>query len=308
VTRLPSLALLFVLGCGERPLEPRDPTPGVPHWTIQTFNVEAGDHDDSATVKAVGAADADVVCLQETTPEWQAAIEERYLERYPYQLFQHNFPDPGAAGLAVLSRFPVRDGGWHPSSKGWFPGWHVLVDTPDGTFQILNVHLRSAHTGQGNIASSYLSSGSDHVEELAAFVSHCPEGTPTVVLGDFNEGVGGRAVEYLEDRGFDNALPLFHPGQHTWRKPSVANQFTQTLDHILFDGSFAPLNAWVLDIGHSDHLPVIAHLEAAHPWATSKTETELDRDPPLMPNFPKRSELGLEGAAPARFRELDLGR
>jgi hypothetical protein len=34
-------------------------------------------------------------------------------------------------------------------------------------------------------------------------------------------------------------------------------------DHILFDGSFEPIDAWVVRAGSSDHLPVVAHLEAS---------------------------------------------
>jgi hypothetical protein len=36
-----------------------------------------------------------------------------------------------------------------------------------------------------------------------------------------------------------------------------------TIDHVLFDRSFIPLNSWVENIGHSDHLPVLAHVEVA---------------------------------------------
>ena len=39
-----------------------------------------------------------------------------------------------------------------------------------------------------------------------------------------------------------------------------------TIDHILFDRAFVPLNAYVLDSGNSDHLPVVAHLEASDVW------------------------------------------
>jgi endonuclease/exonuclease/phosphatase family metal-dependent hydrolase len=46
----------------------------------------------------------------------------------------------------------------------------------------------------------------------------------------------------------------------------VGGQFTQTLDHIFFDPQFESLNAWVVNAGGSDHLPVMAHLEAIRPW------------------------------------------
>ncbi|MEZ4222798.1 MAG: endonuclease/exonuclease/phosphatase family protein [Polyangiaceae bacterium] len=259
---------LLLLGCGERPLEPRDPTPGVAHYLFKTYNIEAGDSGDGATLKAVGAGDPDVVVLQEVNPAWEDALRAYYTERYPFQLYRaKDIPDPGAAGLGVLAKFPVRDGGWHPGVKSdWHPGWHVLVDTPAGTIQILNVHLRSAHTGNGNVVKSYLSTNSDHSYQMSLFYEQCGVEIPTLVMGDFNEGVDGGGVEYLEARGFRNALPLYHPGQFTWRHTSIANQFTQTLDHALFNDAFEPLNAWTQNLGHSDHIPVLVHLEAAYPW------------------------------------------
>lgn len=258
------LCALSAVACGERPLEPRDPTPGVPHFRVQSYNVESSDHDDPDTIGAVGKNDADVVCLQETTPDFEAVLQERYADQYPYQLYRHHWPGP--AGLAVLSKFPVEDSGWHAGPNGWHPAWHVIVDTPDGKFQILNVHLRSKSEGNGNIVSSYLSSNDDHLYEIDLFMQQCNNGLPSIVLGDFNEGLGGVALRYLEDRGYRNILPLYRPGQHTWRHSSVANQFTQTLDHILFDTAFEPLNAWVSNVGGSDHLPVVAHVEAAYDW------------------------------------------
>lgn len=274
-----ALCALPALACGERPLEPREPTPGVPHYTIQSYNVESGDEDDPGTVAAVGKNHADIVCLQETTPEFELVLRERYADEYPYQLYQHNEPNPGAAGLAVLSKFPVIDSGWQAGPNGWHPAWHVIVSTPSGKLQILNLHLRSKHDGNGNIVSSYLSSNDDHLYEIQLFTKQCDNGLPSIVLGDFNEGLGGVAVRWLEDRGYTNALPLYRPGQHTWQGSSVANQFTQTLDHILFDGAFEPLNAWVSNIGNSDHLPVVAHLEAAYEWEPLPAPV-LSRDEP----------------------------
>jgi endonuclease/exonuclease/phosphatase family metal-dependent hydrolase len=257
---------LLSLACGERPLEPRDPTPGVPHYVVKSYNIRAGDHGLSGTVSAIGAGKADVIFLQEVTPQWEDVIRSTYTERYPHQLFKANIPDPGAAGLGVISRFPLRDSDWHPGPNGWYPAWHVYVDTPSGAFQVFNVHLRSGHEGNGNVIQSYLSAGDDHVEHLQTFVDELFNGTPSIVLGDFNEGVDGDAVQYLEDRGFRNALPLYHPGQYTWRHDSIANQFSQTLDHVLFDSSFEPLNAWIQNIGDSDHIPVVAHVEQAYVW------------------------------------------
>ncbi len=103
----------------------------------------------------------------------------------------------------------------------------------------------------------------DHDFEIRLFMSQSTDSVPTLVVGDFNEGPNGSAVRYLEKVGFQNALPLYHPGEPTWRYGRwTIVQFTQELDHILFDGSFEPVDAWVVNAGASDHLPVVARLEA----------------------------------------------
>jgi endonuclease/exonuclease/phosphatase family metal-dependent hydrolase len=258
--RASSLLLLPALcsGCGEAPLEPREPTPGVPHFVIQTYNVELHAYDDAATVAAVGAANADVIALQETTANWQRVLADTYGDEYPYMLF-HGQSSSG--DLAILSRFPLEDRGVLPGPNGWHPAWHVLVDSPVGPVQLLNVHLRSYFNGTSNTVESYLTVGDDHLESIEYFTEECDPDGVNVVLGDFNEDEDGPAVRYLEERGYEDALPLYHPGQGTWRHASLAGQLTKALDHIVFDGRLRPLNAWVEVAGNSDHIPVIAHLE-----------------------------------------------
>ncbi|GMV16526.1 MAG: hypothetical protein AMXMBFR56_47500 [Polyangiaceae bacterium] len=258
---------LLALGCGERPLEPRGPTPGVPHYRFVTYNIAHFTSGDP-TLSAVGETNGDVIALQEVDPSWRAQLIERYCAEYPYMLFH---AAGGPEGLGVLSRYPLAQGGFLPAPEDWHPAWHTVVQTPSGPIQILNVHLRALFDGSSDPVGSYFNTGDDHVYEMDLFVSALAEDTPTVVLGDFNEGVGGPAIGFLEARGYRNALPLYHPGQPTWRAPSVANQMQMTIDHILFDGAFEPLDSFVLDRGASDHLPVVAHLELPGAVAHSRS-------------------------------------
>lgn len=253
------LALLPVFACGPIPLEPRDPDPGVPHFVIETYNIQDTSSGDPATLEAVGAANADVICLQEVTPVWEQALRTRYEEAYPFMMF-HALD--GSEGLGFLSRFPLTDLGFHEEVHGWHPAWHAQADMDMGAVQILNVHLRSLFTGRDNAVTAYLSTSSDHLEEVQGFSAACEAGFPTLVVGDFNEEPDGSAVSFLEGKGFQNALPLYHPGQPTWHD-TPSWQMEQTIDHVLFDHAFIPLNSWVENIGHSDHLPVLAHVEAA---------------------------------------------
>lgn len=253
--------LLVATGCGPAPLEPRDPTPGVPHLLVESYNIQDTSQGDLVTLEAIGEVSADIVCLQEPTAIWEKAIRARYADAYPNMLFR---TDEGAGGLGVLSRFPIEDLGFHTDPHGWHPAWHLQVETTMGPVQLLAVHLRSVMSGRSSKSEAYFNSTSDHLQELQAFTASCTQGLPTLVMGDFNEQPDGESVGYLEGRGFRNALPLYHPGQPTWHYPP-AWQVEETIDHILFDHAFAPLNSWVVQDGHSDHMAVVAHLEAAPP-------------------------------------------
>jgi endonuclease/exonuclease/phosphatase family metal-dependent hydrolase len=138
------------------------------------------------------------------------------------------------------------------------PGWIVHVETPGGRVQVVHVHLRSLFNGTRDWISNYFATGGDHVWETRMFLERALPEMPTIVAGDFNESPKGDAVKLLEGRGFENVLPMFRPGQSTWSARSVG--YEMTIDHVMVDRSFDPLNAWVERRGGSDHLPVIAHV------------------------------------------------
>jgi endonuclease/exonuclease/phosphatase (EEP) superfamily protein YafD len=253
------MAGLVVCGCGQPPLSPSPPTPGAPQLTVMTYNVEFHSAGEPTTLEAIGAESADVIAMQEITPDMADLISTRYAGTYPYQLFA---PAGGTDGLAVISRYELVDRGIHPGPGGWHPAWHVDVDVPGIPLQLLNVHLRSLLSGNSGALQSYLSTGSDHVLEIDDLSARCDAGLSNLVVGDFNEGPGGDAVGFLESEGYANVLPAFHPGQPTWRYRSVAGQLEESVDHILYDETLRPLDAWVEVKGRSDHLPVLAHFEA----------------------------------------------
>ncbi len=253
-------ALALLAGCIEPPaMQPRAPTPGVPYVTVTSFNVDLKRFEDVDTIEAIGATDADVVCLQEVSAGWRDVLRTTWHEAYPFMAFEGE----ASSGLAVLSRYPFVDQGVHAGLDGGHPAWHIEVDSPIGPLQILQVHLRapySRRTGVGGLVGV----DEDHLAEIDTFSTACDEALPTVVLGDFNEGVAGPAIQRLEDQGFVNALPAFRPGQETWRYArSLYGQTVDTLDHILYDSrTLDPLDAFVKYVGRSDHLPVTVLLEA----------------------------------------------
>src|SRR5687768_13800605 len=99
---------MLVVSCGPAPLEPREPTPGVPHFTVATFNVHYPTAGDAETAAAVAGTGADLVFLQETDAEWASTLTGASVLGYPYRQFK---VDSGPRGLSVLSRFPIEDHG-----------------------------------------------------------------------------------------------------------------------------------------------------------------------------------------------------
>jgi endonuclease/exonuclease/phosphatase family metal-dependent hydrolase len=259
-------ALLVVVAlpaCGERPLTPRDPTPGVPHFTIATYNVEDIRSSDPETVAAVGEIGANILCLQEVTDDWAKVLRQTYSARYPYMLYRPG----GADGLGILSEYPLEDLDYILAANGgWHPAWRVRAQTPAGWLQLLDVHLRNGTSGNGGQLHSLLTVAGDHRSEIERFTDESVHGLPTMIMGDFNEGVDGAAVDFLKTQGFQDALSLYHPGQFTWRYDSFANEFTQALDHLMFDAAVEPLNSWVVIAGNSDHIPVVGSFEASYVW------------------------------------------
>ena len=255
------IVLLVVAACARPARRARPPTPGEPHLTVMTYNVNFGIAGDPATIAVIRDSGADVVFLQETTARWETALRRELATTYPHMQFRHCC---GAGGLAVLSRHPFTEHDyWEPPAGGWFPAWRLVVDSPLGPLQVLNVHLRPPLDERGSLASGYLASRSVRVDEISAYLAGLDGTLPTLIVGDFNEGNGGGALAYLRRHGLESALPAFEPGADTWSWPTSFGRVRQQLDHVVHDAALVPIAATVLDGGRSDHRAVVVTVEAA---------------------------------------------
>lgn len=248
------LVLLAATGCARPARIPRAPEAGEATFKVLTYNVNYGLAGDTRGLDAIRGADADLVLLQETTPRWEEAIRRELADVYPHMAFHES---GGAGGLAVLAKRPFEDGGVLPA-ESWFPAWIVRAETPVGTVQVLNVHLRPGFGDKGGVVSGYFTTPKIREKEITAFAGKLDETLPTLVVGDFNEDEDGRALKTLEAKGFTSALPEFAPKAKTWRWKLRVGKLTGRLDHVAYDERLEPLSVEVLDEGRSDHLPVVA--------------------------------------------------
>lgn len=259
-----TIAALFV-GCAHHVgwLSSRATLPartGQQELAVATYNVNFGIGGDQETLDAIANTHADVVLLQETNAAWEDAIRQRFSTQYPHIRFGHPDAMP-AGGLAVLSRFPFDVTHVSPSDGGFFFAWRVLVQTPRGAVQMLNVHLRPQATEDGSFLVGHFTTGPLRRRELTAHLATMSNDAPTIVAGDFNEDESGAAVQLLTARGMASALREFAPRDTTWRWPVGPFTVRQRFDHIVYDTRrFECLHARATHEGRSDHVPVVARL------------------------------------------------
>ena len=249
----------LAMSCSSPRRVPREPAASEPTLALLTYNVNYGLAGDQATLAAIEDVDAEVVVLQETTPEWERVIRSQLADRYEHMLFRHS---GGAGGLAILSRHPLRKEGYLPSPSSWFPAWRLIVESNFGPVQLLAVHLRPPVSDSGSVVSGYFSTQDIRAQEIDAYLQELDPELPTVIAGDLNER-NGEAIELLNSSGYRSALPEFQGRAPTWRWNTSVGTIRSQLDHVLYDSRLVPLDARVLQTGRSDHLPVLVLLTPA---------------------------------------------
>ncbi|HUW31856.1 MAG TPA: endonuclease/exonuclease/phosphatase family protein [Planctomycetota bacterium] len=235
----------------------RPEVPTGPSIRIMTWNVHWAMPQPDLAVEVIKASNADIVCLQETTLEWEIYLRRRLADFYPVLEFRHDEKRLGG-GLAILSRLPAIDVAYVASDTGWYDGWVMAFATPVGAVQVNNVHLQPAENELGRFtAASYLAARNSHPHEIERNYRYLLPSLPALVIGDFNEDDDGSAVEWLEAKGMTNALPEFDRHSPTWRWLVGPFVIHHRLDHVVYAGLYC-FGAQVLNAGGSDHLPVIA--------------------------------------------------
>lgn len=230
-----------------------------------SYNLNFGVAGDESNIAAIDHAKADIVFLQETNAEWEAALVGALGERYPHRRFDPP-TDWVAGGMGVLSKHPIVKLDTLTAPKAPFFAWRAVLDTPLGRIQVFNLHLRPPMSDGGSWVVGYWSTREDRLREIQYHLEALDPKLPTILLGDFNEErENGRALALLEERGFADAIGQFLGTTRTWEWPVKGFTLKFQLDHIMHDAHFVPTAAAIVEAGRSDHKPIWADFTRIDP-------------------------------------------
>ena len=226
---------------------------------IGTYNVFTGAHDAPKTASVIRRMRADVVLLQELSPRGAQLLEEGLENDFPYRSF--------SKGVAILSRFPLRNPRYFQSERG-INGFLVAdIESPGGRFQVASLHLDPLHLWTSRdkwTLPTQLAWGQPavHRAEVKQLLDAVKQGVPTVLGGDFNSA-RPTAINLLRKKGFSDihsagdGRPDSRPTLHFKLFGFSAGK---RIDHILHDRSFQAVGYEIVPGRPSDHDAVVGTL------------------------------------------------
>ncbi len=108
-----------------------------PVLTVMTYNVLGMHGFIEPTIGVIRSENADVIFLQELTPDLAQAMQDELADLYPFQILD---PQPGVWGMGLLSRYPLIDTGEH-LPLDWIGTPQILkMDFEGRTVTLVNFH------------------------------------------------------------------------------------------------------------------------------------------------------------------------
>lgn len=224
---------------------------GVAPFTVVSLNVLSTNREKARSLAYLRGMEADLVVLVEIDHAWAAALAGLAAD-YPHA---HLEPRDSFEGLAVLSRWPLRDTTIVDFGTQGTPSIVTVVDSPAGAIDVIATHPRPPLTPAFDRELRAHLRAVGHRAATAA--------GPCLVIGDLNSTPWSAAFQGLLQAGGLRDSARGHGIQPTWNARLWAPRIP--IDHILVSPDVAVVERRVgPDVG-SDHLPIEARLRLPRP-------------------------------------------
>lgn len=236
--------------------------------TVATYNINWGARDLRQIAATIRQTEADVVCLQETTPRAERHLRRTLRDLYPHMHFEGHDGRVAAERFGFLSKSPLRNVVFLPPRHGLFGSCRAEVESGGRTVQIVNVHLQPvivrAGAGLREAYAGLARTEETHAREIAHILKHVTADVPTVIAGDFNSLSTFRAPMVLKERGFVDSFAHVNENPEstpTWRWKLRQGELALRIDYIFHTEEFATRQSKVVESSASDHRLVVSRLE-----------------------------------------------
>jgi vancomycin resistance protein VanJ len=224
--------------------------------TMASENVNAGNPDPASTARDLAASGADVLALEELTPQAAGTYEKELAKAYPYHTLQgtvglwSKLPLSGTRPIDIMDYGPLADTLPPGQKMASDRALRTTVATGHGPLTVYVAHPGSVRVNPE--AGFWTASRDIGVQALGQAIAADP-GKRVVLLGDLNGT--------MDDRAFAGLTAQLHSAQETagdgfgftW----PASFPVVRIDQILTAG-VEPARSWVLPANGSDHRPVEA--------------------------------------------------
>ncbi len=237
-----------------------------------SWNLELGSKAAASSVAGILSSDADLVALQELTPDVATAIEAdiELKTRYPYRILE---PDDGVRGMGLLSRLPLT--ATHDTSAGLGfegpPVLHAGMLTPDGRrVDVLDVHpFPPSITRLGGLPAGLDTRRRDaDLAAIRSMIDGLADPSSALVVGDLNTSPFEAGYGTLVGRGLVDAHEAAGTGPgFTWRPSSLEGLGAGFLriDHVISGAALRPISTSVDCSIAGDHCRLFATLASTDP-------------------------------------------
>jgi endonuclease/exonuclease/phosphatase (EEP) superfamily protein YafD len=237
--------------------------------TVMTSNILGFNQQTDQVVASILSADADVVALQELSPQMAEVLQRDLLDEYPYQVLN---PKEGVAGMGAISRYPIKQ--TSRSLPGSWVGTPQVLDLSlEGKIvTLINFHAIPPGTPAPEVLNRTTPIREQQARDLVALVESLPG--PYILLGDLNSVSLSTAYATISERLVDawraGGWGLGHtfPGavSRGSSRPAIGGipvpMWLVRIDYIFHSEDWRTLDAWIGPWdGISDHRPVVARLE-----------------------------------------------
>lgn len=240
-------------------------------FRIATYNINFANRDLSLVVDAILESDADIVAVQETTPESESYLRAQLESTYAHAAFHGFTGEYYAERFGFLSKHPIVSAEYIEPEHGVF-GVQIGVFEIDGhQVQVANLHLQplalSPRTGPVAFLKAIGKAEKVHGVEIEAIHGSLAQDVPTVVLGDFNSLALFKAPLFLQRNGFADSFASANDDANnhaTWEWQTRYGKISGRLDYIFHDASFRTRTSRIIRNNSSDHFLLVSELQFAN--------------------------------------------